>query len=182
MYIKNILTIQRCTQGLKNREISVIGWHRNDNRHQLSIDGKIGKISDISAKYRWSTDKLGKKLRVEAHAEKPEEEPKKSAILPIYRWFFQKIDDFLPRKSRLIADFFAASRILIWQPNLNFWGSDGPDFTRVFVKASNGQICDPMMENQSSLYPRAMECFQRLYEDLMVKFEPNFDPTIKINL
>ena len=52
----------------------------------------------------------------------------------------------------------------------------------VYVKASNGQICDPMVENQSSLYPRAMECFQRLYEDLMVKFEPNFDPTVKINL
>ena len=52
----------------------------------------------------------------------------------------------------------------------------------VYVKASNGQICDPMVENQSWLYPRAMECFQRLYEDLMVKFEPNFDPTVKINL
>ena len=52
----------------------------------------------------------------------------------------------------------------------------------MFIKASNGQICDPMVENQSSLYPRAMEYFQRLYEDLMVKFEPNFDPTVKINL
>ena len=71
---------------------------------------------------------------------------------------------------------------LIQRPYLNFWGSDDPDFTRVFVKAFNGQICDPMVENQSSLDPTAMKCFQRLYEDLMVKFEPKFDPTIKINL
>ena len=39
-------------QGLKNREISVIGWHRNDNRHRLSIDGKIGKKSAKSLIYR----------------------------------------------------------------------------------------------------------------------------------
>ena len=32
-----------CGQGLKNREISDIGRHRNDNRHRLSIDGKMGK-------------------------------------------------------------------------------------------------------------------------------------------
>ena len=37
-------------QGLKNREISDIWRQRNDNRHRLSIDGKIDKIADISAK------------------------------------------------------------------------------------------------------------------------------------
>ena len=146
-----------CPQGLKNREISDIGCPRNDNHHRLSIPGNIAKKSV--------------KSRVETRAEKPEDESKKSAILLIYRWFFGKI-----------GDFFFNLRNLIRRPYLNFWGSDGPNFTRVFVKASNGQICDSMVENQSSLYPRVMKCFQRLYEDLMVKFEPNFDLTVKINL
>ena len=33
-------------------EISDIGQHRNDNRHRLSIDGKIGKKSAKSSIYR----------------------------------------------------------------------------------------------------------------------------------
>ena len=41
-------------------EISDIGRHRNDNRHRLSINVKIGKIANISAKYRWSADKSAK--------------------------------------------------------------------------------------------------------------------------
>ena len=55
-------------QGLKNREISDIGRHRNDNRHRISIDGKIGKnrqnrryIGEILVKHRF----IGEKSRVD---------------------------------------------------------------------------------------------------------------------
>ena len=40
-----------CRQGLKNRKILDIGRHRNDNRHRLSIDGKISQKSAKSPIY-----------------------------------------------------------------------------------------------------------------------------------
>ena len=144
------------------------------------MDWKIGKyrisgdtITIIGTDYR-STKKLAKIRQNRRYIGEISMENKK-----IGEWRHARRRRRRTGKNRR---FFEAPMLLIWWPILNFWGSDGPDFTRVFVKASNGQICDPMMENQSSLYPRAMECFQRLYEDLMVKFEPNFDPTVKINL
>ena len=41
---------------------------------------KIGKIADISAKYRWRTEKSAKHRRVEPRAAKTAEDSKKSAI------------------------------------------------------------------------------------------------------
>ena len=78
-------------QGLKNREISDIGRHRNDNRHRLSIDGKIGKnrknrryIGEISVKHRF----IGEKSRVDLTREFKniaENIADISVFLPIFR-------------------------------------------------------------------------------------------------
>ena len=108
-------------------------------------------------KYRFTTDKS----RVEQCAEQLEEDFKESSIFWLLFFKFWN---------------------LIWRPNLNFWRSEGPNFTRVFVKASNGKIFYLMVENQSWLDPTATKCFQRLYKDLMVKFESKFDLRVKINL
>ena len=39
-----------------------------------------------------------------------------------------------------------------------------------------------MVENQIWFDPMAKKCLQWLYEDLMARFEPNFDPMTIINL
>ena len=71
-------------------EISDIGWHRNDNRHRLLIDGKIGKIADISAKYRWSIDLSEKNREWIWCAEQPEENLKKSPKISLIFWYFYR--------------------------------------------------------------------------------------------
>ena len=78
-----------------------------------------------------------------------------------------------------LGDFLRLLPCIQWS-YLNFWRSNDPNFTRVFVKASNYQICDPIVENQIWLDPTTRKCFQWIYEDLIVEFEPNFDPMTKI--
>ena len=83
-----------CRQGLKNRKILDIGRHRNDNRHRLSIDGKIGQKSAKSPIYRRNIGGEPKNRRVEARVEKTEVDGKKSAINRQNQRYFQKIADF----------------------------------------------------------------------------------------
>ena len=80
-----------------------------------------------------------------------------------------------------LGDFLRLS-LCIQQPNLNFKKSNGLDFTRVFVKASNYQICDLIVKNQIWPDPTTRICFQRPYKDLIARCEPNFNLMTKINL
>ena len=101
----------------------------------------VGNIVKISVIYQFGTDKLtidcGAMCRAAGtNGKNPQ----------FFRAFFWKFWKF------------------IWQSDLKFWQSDDPYFTRVFIKASNGQICDLMAENQSWLDPTAAKCFQRLYD------------------
>lgn len=56
---------------------------------------------------------------------------------------------------------------------LLFWRSNGSHFTRVFIKVSNGQICDSMVENQFWLDVTTRKYSQWLYQDLLAKFQSN---------
>ena len=126
-------------------EISVIGRHRNDNRHRLSIDGKIGQKSAKSPIYRRNIGggpKNRRNIGEWSHARRRRQRTAKNRRLigkigdksPIFsknrRFFADKIA-INRRFFEKIGDFFEDSRLLIWRPILNFWGSDGLDFTRV---------------------------------------------------
>ena len=113
---------------------------------------KIGKIVDILAKYRWSIDK-SKINREWWNAQRSRRTSTKN------RRFSRYIVDKIAINRRFSVFFLKNLWNLIQRPYLNFWGSDDPDFTRVFVKASNGQFCDPMVENQSSLGSNGYEVF-----------------------
>ena len=97
-------------------EISDIGRRRNDNRHRLSIDGKIGKIADISEKYRWNTDLSEKNCEWIWRAEQPEENLKKSPkISPIFRYFYRffgKFPDIFYQSSPHTQDTKSGSKIV----------------------------------------------------------------------
>ena len=98
-------------------EISVIGRHRNDNRHRLSIDGKIGQKSAKSPIYRRNIGggpKNRQNIGEWSHARRRRQRTANNR-----------------RLIGKIGDFFEDSLLLIWRPILNFWGSDGLDFTRV---------------------------------------------------
>ena len=104
----------RYNHGLKNRNLapifrqnivyrSVSIWYSPSIINSQEYHQRIGKIADISAKYRWSTNKSV--INHEWWMRGVVKGVQKLPIFSIYRWFFQKIGDISPIKLRLIGDF-----------------------------------------------------------------------------